>query len=134
MARIVELDTAGDGISKTLTRSFQSAYVSFLIGSGASQPATPTAGGIEREIAGLFDTGKEDEARLRMYEFLATIQRPMNKLIDDEDDNFNNTALENYGRYLGIVETSLSERCTDILPKQATIFTTNYDLFIEKVS
>jgi len=134
MARIVELDMPDDGIRKTLTRSFQSAYVSFLIGSGASQPAIPTAGRIEQEIADLFEAGRDEEARLRMYEFLASLQEPMNKLIEEEDDDLNNRALENYRRYLGIVETILSERRTDILPKQATIFTTNYDLFIEKAS
>ena len=134
MARIIELDKPDDEIGKTLSRSFQSAHVSFLIGSGASQPAIPTAGGIEQEIADLFEAGREDEARFRMYEFLASIQGPMNKLIEEEDDDLNNRSLENYRRYLESVETILSERRTDILPKQATIFTTNYDLFIEKAS
>jgi hypothetical protein len=134
MAQIIELDAPDDGTRKILTRSLQSAYVSFLIGSGASQPAIPTAGGIEQEIADLFEAGKEEEALLRMYEFLASIQEPMNKLINKVDEALNNTAVENYRRYLGLVETILSERSTEILPKQATLFTTNYDLFIEKAS
>jgi hypothetical protein len=35
---------------------------------------------------------------------------------------------------LGALENILSERRTSLLPKQATIFTTNYDLFIEKAA
>jgi hypothetical protein len=53
MARIVELDTPDDGIRKTLARSFQSAYVSFLIGSGTSQSAIPAEGRVKQKIADL---------------------------------------------------------------------------------
>lgn len=39
-----------------------------------------------------------------------------------------------YVSYLGIIETILSEGRPNILPKKATIFTTNYDLFFEAAS
>ncbi len=58
----------------------------------------------------------------------------MNRLIQDDHDANNAEALSNYKDYLAIVETILLERRTNILPKQATIVTTNYDLFVEKAS
>ncbi len=134
MAHILDLDKVGKDIRKSLARSFQSGHVNFLIGSGASLPAIPAAGAIEQEIAHLFATSKDEAARSRMYEFLEGIQGPMNKLIEDEDDDKNAETLGHYKDYLGIVETILSERRTTLLPKQATIFTTNYDLFVEKAS
>jgi hypothetical protein len=81
MARVFNLDTAAEDIRKNLARSFQSANVNFLIGSGASYPATPSAGAVEEEIASLFEAGDDDAAYLKLYSFLTTIQAPTNKLI-----------------------------------------------------
>src|SRR6267154_1209504 len=134
MARVFTLDTAAEEIRKNLTRSFQSANVNFLIGSGASHPAIPSSGAVEEEIASLFETGGEDAAYLKLYGLLATIQAPTNKLIAGVADPNNSTVVGNYTKYLGIIEAILSERRTTLLPKQATIFTTNYDLFIEQAS
>lgn len=134
MARVFSLDTAAEEIRKNLARSFQSGNVNFLIGSGASYPAIPSAGAVEEEIASLFETGDEDAAYLRLYDFLAAIQAPTNKLIAGVADPNNSTVVENYTKYLGTIEAILSERRTSLLPKQATIFTTNYDLFIEQAS
>jgi hypothetical protein len=134
MARVFSLETAVEEIRKNLARSFQSANVNFLIGSGASYPAIPLAGTLEEEIASLFEAGDEDEAYLQLYSFLATIQAPTNKLIAGVADPENTTVVENYSKYLGIIEAILSERRTSLLPKQATIFTTNYDLFVEQAS
>src|SRR2546421_546503 len=127
MARVFDLDTAAEEIRKNLARSFQSANINFLIGSGASYPAVPSAGTVEEEIASLFEAGDEDAAYLKLYDFLATIQAPTNKLIEGLADTNNETVVGNYSGYLGIIETILSERRTSLLPKQATIFTTNYD-------
>jgi len=134
MARVFNLDTAAEEIRKNLARSFQSANVNFLIGSGASYPAIPPAGAVEEEIASLFEAGDEVAAYLKLYDFLATIQAPTNKLITGVTDANNTTVVGNYTEYLGIIEVILSERRTSLLPKQATIFTTNYDLFIEQAS
>jgi len=134
MAHILDLDALGKDISKALARSFQSGHVNFLVGSGASVPAISAAGTIEEEIADLFTAGEDVEARTKMYGFLSGIQEPMNKLIEDGENDNNAETLGRYKEYLGIVEMILSERWTNLLPKQATIFTTNYDLFIEKAS
>lgn len=134
MARTLELRSVDRDTRKALARSFQSGHVNFLIGSGASFPAIPAAGEIEKEIVNLIAAGEDAQARSKMYEFLASIQTPMNKLIKEDEDGNNAQALQRYKDYLGIVEKILSERRTNLLPKQATIFTTNYDLFIEKAS
>ena len=134
MARVLNLDTAAEEIRKNLARLFQSGNVDFLIGSGASWPAIPSAGLIEEEIATLFEAGDDDAAYLKLYDFLATIQAPTNNLIAGVADANNATTVGNYTEYLGIIETILSKRGTSLLPKQATIFTTNYDLFVEQAS
>lgn len=134
MARAFTIDTASDEIRTNLARSFQSANINFLIGSGASHPAIPPAGAVEEEIATLFDSGDDDAAYLKMYDLLATIQAPTNDLIAAVADAKNAATVENYTSFLGIIDSILSERRTSLLPKQATIFTTNYDLFIEQAS
>lgn len=134
MAHVRKIDEIGKDIHKTLARSFQSGNVNFLIGSGASMPAIPAAGQIEQEIANLIEAGDEEQARLQMYNFLESIQKPTNALITGEEHNENSQTLAHYATFLGIVQTILSERRTTLLPKQATIFTSNYDLFAEKAS
>src|SRR5579872_5445296 len=132
MARVFDLETATDDIRKNLARAVQSANLNFLIGSGASYPAIPTAGAVEAEIASLFEAGDEKGAYRKLYDFLATIQTPTNSLIAGTLDAAINTTVANYTEYLRTIEVILSERSTSLLPKQATIFTTNYDLFIEE--
>lgn len=134
MANIFEIPDKNDDIQKTLGRAFQSANISFLIGAGASHPAIEVTGAIEQEIEELFESGKEMEANAKLYQFLKNIQSPTNMLIANENDKHNNTVLSSYREFLGIIETILVERKSNILPKQANIFTTNYDLFIEKAS
>ncbi len=132
MARIVDFESSLKEICKALARAFQSGNVNVLLGSGASAPAIAPGGTIEREVAALLQSGKEDEGRRHLYDFLAAVQAPTNKLILDEADENNAAVLKNYKDLLATLERILAERRTTLLPKQATIFTTNYDLFIEK--
>jgi SIR2-like domain len=134
MARVFDLAKQAEEISKNLARSFQSGNVNFLVGSGASCPAIPSAGIVEAEIAKLFEAGNENAAYQKLYDFLLTVQEPTSKLIDGLADANNDKTASYYTDYLSIIESILGERRTSLLPKQATIFTTNYDLFIEKAS
>jgi hypothetical protein len=134
MARVFNLSTDAELVQTALARSFQSGHINFLIGSGASRPAILTAGTVEQDIAQLFDAGEEAEARDKMYDFLAGIQGPTNDLIEGATNNANDQSVQSYAEYLRIIEVILTERCTDLLPKQATIFSTNYDLLIEKAA
>jgi len=134
MARVLTLAAENDGIKPALTRCLQSAHINYLIGAGASFPAVPVAGPVEQEIANLFETNQEQEARARMYAFLAGVQQPTNDLIAGAANPENAQTVKNYADYIGIIETILTERRTNLLPKQATVFSTNYDLFIEKAA
>lgn len=134
MARLVDLETSADDIGKLARRLFQSGNVNFLIGSGASDPAIPVVGNVEKEIVELFEAGNIEEANAKMYDFLSIVQKPMNGLVDNATDDATDAVLHQYEVFLRIVEHILSERRTDLLPKQANVFTTNYDLFVEKAS
>src|SRR4051812_24144276 len=134
MARLYTLTSSNDEIKKAITRGLQSAHINYLIGAGASFPAVPVAGAVEQEIAALFDNNEEQEARERMYGFLAGLQQPTNDLISGAENAENATTVKNYSDCVGIIEVILTERRTDLLPKQATIFSTNYDLFVEKAA
>jgi len=134
VARIQELDSPTNDLHSSLARSFQSARVNFLFGAGASWPAIPIAGNLEQEIADLFEAGEDDHAREKMYEFLIGIQEPTNRLIDNIPDASNASTVDYYRNCLGAIEIILRERRTDLLPKQATVFTTNYDLLLEEAS
>lgn len=65
-------------------------------------------------------------------EFIQTIQNPTNELIKNEINANNDKVVEFYKNLLNILKNILIKRKTKLLPIQATIFTTNYDLFIEK--
>lgn len=131
MARIYDLDSAGENVCKDLARSFQSAHLNFLLGSGASLPAIPVGGDIEREIEALLIGGQGAEARRRLYELLMTVQEPTNRLTVRAPSPEDQATLTFYEDLLRTIELILTERRTTILPRQATIFTTNYDLFID---
>lgn len=134
MARIIDANDPSEEVRKRLLRSFQSGYINFLLGSGASQPAIPVAGPIEAEIAELAVAGRETDAYKKIYEFLRTVCEPTNKLIRGEEDVNNRTTLLEYEGLLKSIEEILLARRTSILPRQATVFTTNYDLFLEKAA
>src|SRR5947207_3256808 len=126
MARTIGLDALANDPRKALARSLQSGHINFLIGSGASLPAIEAAGALERKVAELLDAGKAAEGQVAMYTFLSKLQEPTNKLIKDTDDERNGETLKRYEDFLRVLEAILSERRTTLLPKQATIFTTNY--------
>lgn len=134
MARVHTLTDSNDDLKRMLTRSLQSAHINYLIGAGASFPAVPVAGSVEQEIAALYESNQEEEGRARMYGFLAGVQQPTNDLITGAETARNAETVKNYADYIGIIEIVLTERRTNVLHKQATVFSTNYDLFVEKAA
>ena len=125
-------DVEKQRIHYLLQRAFQSANINLLIGSGASYPAIKLVGNIEKEINDLLEADKEQEAKEKKCTFVQTIQTPTNQLIKDEKMDDNDKVKSYYTELLNILMTILIKRKTKLLPIQATIFTTNYDLFIEK--
>jgi hypothetical protein len=134
MARIYTLNDSNEEVKRALTRSLQSAHINYLIGAGASFPAVSVAGSVEQEIASLYENNQEGAARERMYGFLRGVQEPTNRLIAGTENAENTATVKNYADYIGIIEIILTERRTNLLPKQATVFSTNYDLFVEKAA
>jgi hypothetical protein len=122
-ANQVEFDT-------TLTKALQSGHINFLLGSGASLPAISTAGTIEADLNALLQSDI-DGFNARKLEFLSQIQTSTNDLINGTENQANKATLSDYRQFLTNVSRILDERKTELLPKQATVFTTNYDLFIE---
>lgn len=133
-------------IRKRITRLFQSGNLNFLLGSGSSAPAIPTAGQIEKEIAEKLDAGEIDGAEKLTYEFLKGIQRPANEWLNTvvpeaaggsmpTPPSANQIKTEAYyKKFLENIQELLVERKSSLIPKQANIFTTNYDLFLERAS
>lgn len=95
-------------------------------------PAIKTAEGIEAELDALLGTNEEG-FRQKQYEFLSAIQTVCNGLAGDVAGQ-GATTLGYYKTFLQTVLRILEERKTDLLPRQANLFTTNYDLFVERAA
>jgi len=114
-----------------LRREIQSANINFIIGSGCTAPAIPLLGNIENDIEKKIGEGKDDEAEELIFGYLEPFLEVTDKLKSNTDAVVN-TVLDNYKSFLGNITQILFERKSNILPKRATIFSTNYDLFIER--
>lgn len=137
MARTFDIKCEPDRLEAfrdTLRRTIQSCQLSFLFGSGASLPAIPVAGPIEKELGDLERQGKRAEANRRLLDLVGTLREPTEKLLDGPIDGAIAETIENYAAFLRSMDALLEARRSTLLPKQATVFSTNYDLFIEKAS
>lgn len=134
MARTLVLSDNPEEVRKLAESYIQSGNLNFLIGSGASMPAINVAGNIEAEINSLMIGGNVADADLRALEFIEELAETNVDLLADIDDPALNETLGNYTDFLSAVDGILFERKNILLPRQANIFTTNYDLFIEKAA
>lgn len=143
MARKIETSEQKKEFEKMISRLFQSGNINFLFGSGASAPAIMVAGNIEANIAQHLEKGEDDKAAALTAELLAAVQTPTNIWLkqDAQLSKFEKSktadaskVLSSYKDFLGNLEDLLIARKNSLLPKQANIFTTNYDLFLEKAS
>lgn len=132
MPRTSSITADTTDFSNTLTKALQSCQINFLLGSGASSPAIPIAGQIEDELNKLLEEPVALQAK--KFGFLRGIQTSTNDLIASVANANNVETLDAYRQFLGILARILEERKTDLLPRQATVFTTNYDLFVERAS
>lgn len=97
-------------------------------------PAVKVAGNIEAEINSLLIGGNVADADLKAFEFIEELAETNVNLLADIDDQPITDTLANYTDFLSAVDGILFERKNILLPRQANIFTTNYDLFIEKAA
>lgn len=129
MVRIIEFKD-----KYKLESALQSSSINLLIGSGASAEAIKPLGNIEKEINDFIQKGQQSEATTKKLEFIESVRIPTNQLISDEFVEKNNKVIGYYSTLLQNLTRMLIRRKTQLLPTQATIFTTNYDLFIEKAA
>ena len=148
MAKVVKIGKKSKGEAvERIRKSLESGHINCFLGSGASMPAIPLAKGIEEEIDSLLKDGDDKGATEKRQDFLKE-QLCANKAILDisqgdensgdlndceQRDNIKET-LQEYVSFIKVIDECLSKRSSTLLPKRANVFTTNYDIFLEKAS
>ncbi|MGE0060963.1 MAG: SIR2 family protein [Xanthobacteraceae bacterium] len=112
----------------------QSGNLNFLIGSGASAPAIKTAGAIESEINQLLIKADEVGANKKCLEFIEQIDSVHTRILANTDDATIKNVTSSYSNFLTAIDKILFMRKNILLPRQANVFTTNYDMFLEHSS
>ncbi len=134
----------------------QSSNVNFLLGSGVSSPFLPVLGGIENRINQAIEDDDLNSQVVGYKEYLEKVMLPnksiaLNNFPDyknfewnkssgdwrertegEAEDAYKNTK-KPYINFFYVLAKLILERKTTILSKQLNIFTTNIDIFIEKV-
>jgi len=131
MAETLELEADDGKAGDFLGPYIQSGNLNFLIGSGASYPAIKTAGDIETEINDLLAKGEADAADEKALDFIEEINTVHGTISAESDNAEIAQVLGWYTTFVSLVDKILFERKNLLLPRQANVFTTNYDLFIE---
>lgn len=130
MAQIVEIERRED-TAAYLGPYIQSGSLNFLLGSGASFPAIKVAGDIETEINNLLKIGDEDAANAKCLDFIEAIVEVHTSLASGPKTVSIKAVADTYARFVTLVDGILFSRKNLLLPRQATVFTTNYDMFVE---
>lgn len=118
----------------------QSSNINFLIGAGLSMPFLPSLNDIESRMN--IATTEEDKTKI-CKEYFEKVMLPNSKIVTQSfNDSLDETGLseiqkynvviKQYERFFNQLANILFERKGTILSKQANIFTTNIDIFIEK--
>ena len=112
MANIINVSNNEEksNLNVILRKSFQSANINFLIGSGCSSPAIKPSGEVEKNICKLLDEGKELEAERLMCTFLKPIAAANDKLIGGNKDKNITKTLTNYKTFLLNIIQTLTNR------------------------
>ena len=131
MARLLNVREKREDVVGMLRRAVQSSHLNWIIGSGCSSPAIDPLGNIEGVVAQLRAAGKVDDAQRKLFGFTKPFLDATLGMTGNPSGATRKT-LDAYKSFLSILTDILFERKSGILEKQATIFTTNYDLFIEK--
>jgi hypothetical protein len=116
--------------------AIQACNLNFLVGSGLSRPFLPTLGKIEiwlADLAAREDLSPESAALLRasIYKkyFDEVIQKNTAILADEAACH---EVRDNYRAFLKAVNSVLLKRKLTLLGKEANLFTTNIDIFLDK--
>ncbi|MDE0518722.1 MAG: SIR2 family protein [Bdellovibrionales bacterium] len=132
--------TSGNLINE-LRDTIQDCNINFLIGSGLSMPYLSLLGKTERLLTELSDKKEKEEieenlekiikASLYKAFFDGIISKNIN-LLEGSDDEKLDEVLNNYQEFIKIINTIFLNRRNTILSKQINLFTTNFDIFLER--
>lgn len=126
---------------KILQDLLVSKNVNFLLGAGASAPYFSALNNMENLITNIGSSNlnnyeKEQLKNLLILYFLILSVCDNYSLISQKDDKFNpslmNSILEQYTSLINIISNYMFLRNSKLNPIRVNIFTTNYDLFLEK--
>ena len=113
----------------------QSSNLNFLIGAGLSRPFLPVLTDIEKRLV----QAKSEAAKITIYkEYFTNVMLPNKDIINGGKDlkgtNKNNydATHTGYKDFFKTISAILLKRKSTLLSKQANIFTTNIDIFMEK--
>jgi hypothetical protein len=129
--KTVVADADNQNVSQLLEPYIQSGALNFLFGSGASFPAIATAGNIEAEIDADLLLGLDEEADKKSFTFLEAINELNRQILAGTPGADAIAVRECYQRFVRILDGMLFARKSQLLARQAVVFTTNYDLFLE---
>jgi hypothetical protein len=128
-----------------LQKIIESCHVNFLIGSGASRNFLDTLWNIENLLTSLdqetecnSDSYKLLETSIKFWYFDKCMRGNLalcdlkHKLTEDEQKNFGLT-INGYQNFIRALNVILLKRKTSLLSKQVNLFTTNMDIFLDKV-
>lgn len=112
-----------------------SSRINFLIGSGASKEFLPTLNSVENDINTAEEDG-DDTALIAAYRtYFEGVMIPNKRLLNNELNKSETTkaqaTLQSYEDFFRAVSQILLTRGSNILGKQANIFTTNIDVLME---
>ena len=115
----------------------QSCHLNFLIGSGASFPFLKTLGDTEKILSDLDEENLAKEKReiiesSIMEEYFSNSIEGNLKIASDQSGDVKNSVLKDYKSFIKALNNILLHRKTTLLHKHVNIFTSNYDLFLEK--
>ncbi|UED79287.1 SIR2 family protein [Lysinibacillus sp. CD3-6] len=110
---------------KKIRRLAITKQLNFLIGSGTSLPAVP--------LMGMIQGTTDDERNAKLADIVKEVSRELLQLDVSQDTPLEIT-LKNYINFLSSIVGILNLSNSRQAPRTANIFTTNYDLFIEKAS
>ena len=96
-------------------------HLNFLLGSGVSTPAIP-----------LMSAYQDDDVDTRNKKILESVKQTSKSLLDNDCANVVDSVLNDYEKLMLNILNILNLSNSRQIPKAVNIFTTNYDLFIEK--
>ncbi|MFQ3457114.1 SIR2 family protein [Bradyrhizobium sp. UFLA01-814] len=134
MPEVINLNSENEPAAQYLEPFLQSGNLNFLIGSGASAPVIKTGGTIETDINALLAVNNEAEANKRSLDFITAISAANSKLSTTFGPAPSQAFVKvrrSYINFLSSIDRVLFARKNILLPRQANIFTTNYDTFLE---